>query len=48
MVNFQHMVLLLDGKNFSVGEHLVDTKHFASIKMLTDLTYLTTDEKLDN
>ena len=28
--------------------HLVDTKHLASIKMLTDLTYLTIDEKIWN
>ena len=38
---------------FSVGNHLVDTKHLASIKMLPDLTYLTyppdltIDEKLE-
>ena len=39
--------ILLDDKLFSVGKHFVDIKHLASIKMVTDLTYLPNDEKLD-
>ena len=31
---------LADTNLVSVGKHLVDTKHSASMKMLTDLTYL--------
>ena len=43
--------ILVDDKLFSVSEHLVDTKHLESIKMVTDLTYLPDlpiDKKLDN
>ena len=42
------MQLLVDGKDFRIGKHSLFTKHLASIKMLTDLTYmpdLTTDKK---
>ena len=44
--------ILVDGELFSVGKHLVDTKHWESIKMVTDLIYQTDlpdlpiDEKL--
>ena len=31
---------LVDTNLFSFGKHLVDTKPLASVKMLTDLTYL--------